>query len=498
MTHKFEAFLYGIFFIFWTVRIYYKLYDKKVRKYVLSIGILIVFWMFIRMLKGIVGINALERYIWYLYYIPLIFIPTLFYICSCTNRINNKLKYLLYIVSTILFMLVITNDLHEIVFKFNNDLYFYDDYKHNIGYILIAIWIFYLLGAGMIKISLNRLKIKKDYKVLIPFGIILLGLIYTLLYVKNIPYIREINMSVVNSVLIFLGIESMFYLDLIPNNRKYIKSFKESYLDMMIVSLDSKTCYMTKQFTELPTEIINDIDIGKVKESYKINNIVYNVKQNSDSYVILKNDLSEFYKLERQINKAKKQLLKQQHNLMLEEKTKRKLYNLTTRKNIINKIETKLNEKREEAKEILNKKNISKKDLEKIKRIIIYSKKKSSLIIADLSSEIFNYLEIKNYIDELFKSMSSLNNNCRIVVKDNVLIDGMNMSLIYDIIYELLENCENKTMIFYLDKENEYLKLKVIIDGRINYNFKEKSIKYERKFLDTDTELNFKIQEKNL
>ena len=77
MTHKFEALIYAILFTFWSVRLYYKLYDKKIRKYILSIGILIVFWMLIRMTKGVVETTLLERMSWYLYYIPLIFIPSI-------------------------------------------------------------------------------------------------------------------------------------------------------------------------------------------------------------------------------------------------------------------------------------------------------------------------------------------------------------------------------------------------------------------------------------
>ena len=84
MSHKFETLLYAIIFTIWIVRLYYKLYDKKTRKYILGIGFLIVFWMIIRISKSIVVNPSLERFIWYLYYIPLIFIPTLFYVCSKT------------------------------------------------------------------------------------------------------------------------------------------------------------------------------------------------------------------------------------------------------------------------------------------------------------------------------------------------------------------------------------------------------------------------------
>lgn len=115
--------------------------------------------------------------------------------------------------------MVLTNDFHEIVFKFNNGIEDFNNYKHNIGYYLITLWIFILFGGGMIILALDRLKIKKDIKAFLPLVILLIGVIYTLLYVININNIRNINMSVVNSILICLGIELALYLNLIPNNK---------------------------------------------------------------------------------------------------------------------------------------------------------------------------------------------------------------------------------------------------------------------------------------
>ena len=80
--NKFITFLFAILFTIWTIRLYYKLYYKKTRRYILLIGLLIVFWMLIRILKGIAVSPLTERMCWYLYYLPLIFIPTLYYISS--------------------------------------------------------------------------------------------------------------------------------------------------------------------------------------------------------------------------------------------------------------------------------------------------------------------------------------------------------------------------------------------------------------------------------
>ena len=94
--NKFITLLFAIFFTMWTIRLYYKLYDNKTRRYILFIGILIVFWMLIRIIRGVTIDINIERICWYLYYLPLIFIPTLFYVCSNSllSKMNKTGKYL--------------------------------------------------------------------------------------------------------------------------------------------------------------------------------------------------------------------------------------------------------------------------------------------------------------------------------------------------------------------------------------------------------------------
>lgn len=49
------------------------------------------------------------------YYLPLIFIPTFFYIATKTlvSKTDKKRKILLHIISTLMLLLVLTNDFHQ-------------------------------------------------------------------------------------------------------------------------------------------------------------------------------------------------------------------------------------------------------------------------------------------------------------------------------------------------------------------------------------------------
>ena len=102
--NKFITLLFAIFFTMWTIRLYYKLYDNKTRRYILFIGILIVFWMLIRIIRGVTIDINIKRICWYLYYLPLIFIPTLFYVCSNSllSKMNKTRKIFIYLISSIL------------------------------------------------------------------------------------------------------------------------------------------------------------------------------------------------------------------------------------------------------------------------------------------------------------------------------------------------------------------------------------------------------------
>ena len=145
------------------------------------------------------------------------------------------------------------------VFVFNN----YEEYRNY--------YLMYLdsIEDEVIDLAIYRMKIKKDIKGFLPFIVILLGLTYTIIYVLNVPYVRGINMSIVNSALICIGIELAFYLNLIPNNSKYKSRFSNSNLNMAIISLDGKTKYTTNVFDDIPKKILDDINNNSAKETYK-------------------------------------------------------------------------------------------------------------------------------------------------------------------------------------------------------------------------------------
>ena len=73
----------------WTFTLYYRIYKKQIKRYVLGIGGLLMLLMLLRIAR----ILTQHQYniLWYTYYLSMIFIPTLYYLCA-KIILNRKSK----------------------------------------------------------------------------------------------------------------------------------------------------------------------------------------------------------------------------------------------------------------------------------------------------------------------------------------------------------------------------------------------------------------------
>ena len=117
-----QPYLYRLFSA-WCLSIRKRIIQTQVRHYLTVISVLMIVWLLFRTVKFCISRGDVARHLWYLYYIPMLFIPlfSLFVANSLGKPENFKLPgwmRFLYIPTALLFLLVITNDLHQFVFSF--------------------------------------------------------------------------------------------------------------------------------------------------------------------------------------------------------------------------------------------------------------------------------------------------------------------------------------------------------------------------------------------
>ena len=119
-----SSFIYLFLFSAWYISLRNRIIQVEVRKYLSYVSILMILWLLFRTLKYHIETNPnIVRYMWYLYYLPLLFIPVLaVFVALSLGKPESyhlpKRTLLLLIPAALLFAMVMTNDLHMQVLNF--------------------------------------------------------------------------------------------------------------------------------------------------------------------------------------------------------------------------------------------------------------------------------------------------------------------------------------------------------------------------------------------
>ena len=116
--------------------------------YLTSVSVLLILWMTSRTAKYFIFWQpAAIRYLWYLFYLPMLFVPMLAVLIALSLGKPDgyrlpKSTWILWAVSGVLLLLVLTNDLHQLVFTFPADAAVWSDTDNGYaaGYFVVTGW----------------------------------------------------------------------------------------------------------------------------------------------------------------------------------------------------------------------------------------------------------------------------------------------------------------------------------------------------------------------
>lgn len=195
----FRSIIYIILIITWSISIKRRILHKQARNFLQLVCALLLFWFLIRTIRYNIAFDTdITRYLWYLYYVPMLFIPQLAVFVSLSlgqpeSSTLPKRAYMLLPPTAILILLVLTNDLHQMVFDFKLGLPWNNMiYKYGIGYWLILSWAL-LCAVTSILIMISKCRMPKSkHSSWIPFVPIGLVLLYTLLHITDSSFLHVI------------------------------------------------------------------------------------------------------------------------------------------------------------------------------------------------------------------------------------------------------------------------------------------------------------------
>ena len=292
----------------WFVSLKQRILSETVRRYLLLIAGLIIFWLYIRTIKWMFFFDGIvNRYFWYAYYIPMILIPLFgVFIVQCIGkpqdyRLPRKMKFL-YVSALTLLGLIFTNDMHQLAFGFPKGIQYYSgNYTYHIVYFLVLTWCVCLGLYFIVMLLVKSQAPGKKWGRKVPFLILTAGVVMTAIYCLRIIIF---DMTAVNCLLIILLLESCIQSGFIRSNSMYDALFSAATIEASITDRNGQVYYAAEQSVQLTAELKDAVAEGTVT----IGNKCLNRAEISNGYVFWWDDISSIRHYTEELEKTGRRL----------------------------------------------------------------------------------------------------------------------------------------------------------------------------------------------
>lgn len=254
----------------WGFSISSRILHRNVRRYLLMGCAMAVLWMYLRAVKYRFFLidPDITRHLWYLYYVPQILAPlfSLFAALELGRREGDAIcsRWLLLLIpATLLICGVLTNDLHQMVFRAAPGAATLEaDYTHGWLYSLAMAWtIALLLITGTIIYRKCRVLECRNYA-WVPLIVFLGGFALCALSFANIYSFHKMPECFCLTFAAFW--ESCLQVGLLPTNRQYRYFFSESTIAAQIVDGHGHPVYRAKNAPALSPDQLADARRGAI------------------------------------------------------------------------------------------------------------------------------------------------------------------------------------------------------------------------------------------
>lgn len=460
----------------WYISLKMRIVEKRIQRHLCAVALLMIFWMVVRTIKFGSTNNTIQRYLWYFYYLPMLFIPLEAFIISMS--LGNKkqpgwIKYL-FVLANILLLLVLTNDIHQRVFIFKDSLLSTKDYTYGIGYYIVALWMITFAGISLfIMVSKCRLKDSWIYLPLFPFAI---SILYAIGYAKEVPFVRVwLSDLTVAQCLFFMSMfESCIQSGLIQSNVGYRELFEATTMKAELFNKDFKLLYSSIDNPVTDTNILKKA----LKEATLLDeNTLIKGHDIKHGYIFWQEDISKLVSINKELELTQAELIDTGDVLKVSHEQQERYLRLTEESRLYDLIELDTSEQVK----ILNEKVQKLKEVEDINEarfllgeIIVlgtYIKRKSNLIFIGREKKVIDIDELKLCLNETSSNLCLCGIDAKMIVDIKKEYPIGIIHRIYDYLEDILETSFStlKSILFCVYEEKGVIQVNATVDTNSNF-----------------------------
>lgn len=269
-----RSFIYIGMYYAWGRIVCHGIIQKMTRRCFGGVSMLLVFWITVSSVKHLVFMDdvTIVRYLWYAYYIPQILLAVLGLNIAIMAgggenvRLGKRGLFLLGI-GVALILLVLTNDLHQIVFSFPEGVpWTNESCTHEAGYYLIMALIA-LCGIAISAIIVHKCRIPRRKKFTpLPFLCVIFMIIYGVLYFVDGSFVRNYlnDMTASGCLMVAVLFELVIESGLFQTNITYENLFQSAVITVQLADREHQVRYTSEGARTVPKEILVQADTAPV------------------------------------------------------------------------------------------------------------------------------------------------------------------------------------------------------------------------------------------
>ena len=387
-------------------------------------------------------------------------------------RLSKTALALLYIPTVLCLLLVLTNDLHQLVFSFPEGEVWTDlNNGYTFGYYIVLGWeILCALAAFVIMIIKCRLSYRKKY---LPFLLLTASIGYALVYVSGVKWMQLIGGDITAAqCLMFTGIlECCIQCGLIQTNTGYQALFEAGSIGAQIVDTDYDTRYASSNTPKLSAEIMRSAESEAAKLDH---NTLLKSSKIPGGHVLWQEDITDISAVLQKLEENRKTIAESNDVEQENYKTKVKINTVREKNRLYDRLQAQTAHQIELLDKLLTQyeaegdPEIRRSLLAKAAVIGAYIKRRGNLMFIGEKSNVTDTAELSACLDESFANLELMGVECAIDIPGKNSIDIRDAIRVYDFFEAVTEKAMDDlrfvwlkarsledAVIFYLQAESK-------------------------------------------
>ena len=466
-----RAALYLLLFSLWGYSLDRRIIQPQTLHWLRLTAALMLLWLILRTLKyEFVTDLTVARYIWYLYYLPMLFIPLLGVYIALSLGKSEKFRLTgrigaLAIIPAVLFLLVITNDLHQQMFAFSSGVPGEpDNYSYSYGpvYFCYLGWTVTCMFFSLILLlKKSRVPCSKK-KRLAPFVIGCATVLYGILYLSGLPAVRWWfgDMNVMFCLLFAAIYESCIHCRMIQSNTGYVELFEATTLAASIADSSGNIVLRSHAACD---------DIACPEEGpqvFRPDGIRISSAPISGGYAVWQDNVRPLTELRAKLSENKAIIKNNKEKLQEAYLIQKKLYELTEKNRIYDELEARYGKqiirigqllKQCEDAEPAEVRNL-------LKRILLlgtYIKRGANLYFLGMEYELLPQQELRLTVDEAVRVMTVCGTECSVVYHTTKPMRATEVMRLFDLLKTVAEMTINGLQSLFISVSDGEMDLSV-------------------------------------